>query len=429
MDKICYLKNNEIVFRGESFGGIAFNKKKALTLELDSEAFYLLHILKQCLSLTEIKQCLTKKFHRVFDDFELNSMLKYYCQEGFVKISESPKQTENGFLKKSTQNIFETNGSLSAPETVHLSITGKCNLNCPFCYGKNKTKDLSTEQVFRLIDELSILKVFQLAIGGGEPFLRKDIFKVIDYCQQKNIVVNITSNGTLITEEIARKIRNKIGQINLSYNESISKKGTKEFERALKILLKNKVNVGINLLITKGILLNLDKIIKELLRYKIAKIVVLRPKPGNNKKWFEKNKLTKKELLKLKGTLNKYSKINVDCSLTCLMQGIPKQELTKEAIYGCVAGARFCTIKNNGDVFPCSFFSFKDFLAGNILTSEFKGIWLKAEIFKKFRDMNNKIKGECGSCEIRDNCKGCRRIALESIQDFYGEEKECIKGI
>jgi len=90
-----------------------------------------------------------------------------------------------------------------------------------------------------------------------------------------------------------------------------------------------------------------------------------------------------------------------------------------------VAGVRFCTIKNNGDVYPCSFFNTKEFLAGNILTSDFKSIWLRAEIFKKFREMNNKIKGKCSSCEIRDHCQGCRMIVLESAGNFYGTEEEC----
>ena len=67
---------------------------------------------------------------------------------------------------------------------------GQCNLNCAFCYGKSKANDLSTTQIFNLIDELSSMKVFQLAIGGGEPFLRKDISEVINYCQQKNIIAN-----------------------------------------------------------------------------------------------------------------------------------------------------------------------------------------------------------------------------------------------
>lgn len=416
------IRNKETTLRKEFFGGIVFNRKRAITSELDEEAFYLLSILDKPSTLENLKMRLSRKFSRDFSDFEIKSILDNFLQQEFIDIMPAthPLEKVNSFLENNS--IPKT---LSAPETVHLSITGRCNLDCPFCYGKSKADDISTTEIFNLINELSSMKVFQLAIGGGEPFLRKDIFEVIDYCQQKNIVANITTNGTLITDYIARKIRNKVGQVNISYNKAVA---AKQFKNALSILLKNNIKVGVNLLLTKDILPDLVKTIKELLNYKIDKIIVLRPKPCANKKWYKENKLARKELLKLKSILGKYSKgINVDCSLTCLMHDIPKQELRKKAVYGCVAGIRFCTIKNNGDVFPCSFFAIKEFLAGNILKADFKNIWQKSETFKKFRKMNNKIKGQCASCEIRNYCKGCRRVVLESEKDFYSEEKECPK--
>ena len=422
MNPTKYTRNEEVILRKEFFGGIAFDRKRATTLELDKEGLYLLSILSRPSTLENLKLQLSKKFSRVFFDSEIRLILDNFQQQEFINNvpSSKPINKVNNFL----QNTAVPN-TLSAPETVHLSITGQCNLNCAFCYGKSKANDLSTTQIFNLIDGLSSMRVFQLAIGGGEPFLRKDIFEVIDYCRQKNIIANITTNGTLVTDYVAKKIKNKVGQVNISYNESVA---VNKFENALSILLKNDINVGINLLITKDILPEFDKIIKKLLNYKITKIIVLRPKPSLNRRWYEENKLIKKELLELKRILGKYNKrINVDCSLTCLMYDIPSQELKSNGVYGCVAGVRFCTIKNNGDVYPCSFFSTKEFLAGNILKTDFKTIWQRTETFKKFRKMNNKIKGNCGSCEIRNYCKGCRRIILESKQDFYGEEKECPK--
>ena len=406
------IRNKETILRKEFFGGIVFNRKRAITLELDEEAFYLLSILDKPLTLEHLKVQLSRKFARDFSDSEINSIIDNLQRQ---EITESVP-IKNSSLGNNAK-------TLSAPETVHLSITGRCNLDCAFCYGKSEVDDLSTADIFSLIDELSYMKVFQLAIGGGEPFLRKDIFEVIDYCQQKNIVANITTNGTLVTDYVAGRIRNKVGQVNISYNEA-----AKKFKNALRILLKNNIKVGVNLLLTKNILPDLVRTIKELLNYKIAKIVILRPKPCDNKEWYKENKLAKKELSELKGILDKRNeRINVDCSLTCLMHDIPRQELMEKSVYGCVAGIRFCTIKNNGDVFPCSFFNTNEFLAGNILKRDFKTIWEKSETFKKFRQMNNKIKGQCGSCEIRDCCKGCRRIVLESEKDFYSHEKECPK--
>ncbi len=422
---VKYVRNKEINLRKEFFGGVIFNRKRALTIELDDEAFYLLSILGNPSTTKNLKAQLRRKFSRQFSDAEIKSILDTFMHQDLIRSVHARQSIQD--IEK-VNDFLENNSipkTLSAPETVHLSITGRCNLNCPFCYGKSKTDDLSTTEIFNLIDELSSMGVFQLAIGGGEPFLRADIFKIVDYCQQKNIVANITSNGILITDDVAQKIRNKVGQVNISYNEAVA---AKRFKSALRILLKHNITTGVNLLVTKDILFDLAKIIKELLKYKIAKIVILRPKPCSNKKWYKENKLKKKELLELKIILDKYSKrINVDCSLTCLMHNIPEQELRKNAVYGCVAGMRFCTIKNNGDVFPCSFFNTQNFLAGNIRISNFKTIWHGSEIFEKFRKMNNKIGGHCKSCGIRNYCKGCRRIVLEAEKDFYSCERECPK--
>lgn len=417
------VRNNETILRKEFFGGIAFNTKRAITLELDKEAFYLLSILKNPSTLDSLKVQLCKKFSRDFSDSKINQILDTFIQQEFIESKRATQSIEKVKIFLVNDGLTKT---LSAPETVHLSITGRCNLNCRFCYSKSKTDDLSTAEIFSLIDELSSMGVFQLAIGGGEPFLRKDIFDIVDYCKQKNVVANITSNGSLITDDICRKIRNKVGQVNISYNEAFA---ANKFKNAISILFTNNIRTGVNLLVTKKVLTDLDNIVKRLLNENIVKIIILRPKPCDNKDWYKENRLKKKELFELKYILDKYNnnRINVDCSLTCLMHDIPKQELKEKAVYGCVAGIRFCTIKNNGDVFPCSFFNTKKFLAGKILSYGFKTIWQKSERFKKFRKMNNHIGGYCSSCEIRDYCKGCRRIVLESEKNFYSEEIECPK--
>src|SRR3989339_905677 len=239
MNQNLYVRSKETILRKEFFGGIAFNKKKAITIELDEEGFYLLSILEKPITIKNIALKLSSTFGRIFSFKEIQSNLELLQQQGFIgnKPFSKSKGGPDNLPQLSSGSTF-----LSAPETVHLSITGKCNLHCAFCYGKSDTPDLSTAQIFSLIDELSSMSVFQLAIGGGEPFLRKDIFKIINYCRQKNIVVNLTTNGALLTDFTARNIKNKVGQVNLSYNED----PTGQFKRALDILLKNKINTGIN---------------------------------------------------------------------------------------------------------------------------------------------------------------------------------------
>jgi len=78
-------------------------------------------------------------------------------------------------------------------------------------------EELAVEQVYKLIDELSLMKVRVFTIHGGEPLLYKDFFKIAQYAQDKGLLVNFITNGTLITEDFAKKIvEAKINQITFS---------------------------------------------------------------------------------------------------------------------------------------------------------------------------------------------------------------------
>ena len=68
---------------------------------------------------------------------------------------------------------------LSAPETVHWAVTFRCDESCPDCYierhKKLFTSELNTQDALKLINKIADSGVFELAIGGGEPFMRNDL--------------------------------------------------------------------------------------------------------------------------------------------------------------------------------------------------------------------------------------------------------------
>ncbi|MHA1378197.1 MAG: SPASM domain-containing protein [Candidatus Helarchaeota archaeon] len=109
------------------------------------------------------------------------------------------------------------------------------------------------------------------------------------------------------------------------------------------------------------------------------------------------------------------------------MYTVPPSRLREKAIYGCVAGIRFCTIDCNGDVYPCSFFKDSKYIVGNVLEQDLQEMWLNSNVFKQFREMRGKLKGKCKYCEIQEHCGGCRAIALVCNNDFYAEDEACIK--
>jgi MoaA/NifB/PqqE/SkfB family radical SAM enzyme len=151
---------------------------------------------------------------------------------------------------------------LSAPVNVTWEVTYACNLSCVHCLsdsGGKRSSELTTEQARKVIDAMSDNKVFQFSIGGGEPFVREDFLDLMDYAHEKGIVTCISTNGTMIDDEIAHRLDHKLVYIQVSLdgatpesNDTIRGRGS--FRRALKGLecLKNRdIEVSINTVLTR----------------------------------------------------------------------------------------------------------------------------------------------------------------------------------
>lgn len=81
------------------------------------------------------------------------------------------------------------------PIFVSWSVTSKCNRDCKYCYITKQDKELKTEYIFLMIDELASLGCRYIHFTGGEPLIRKDIGALVDYAKNKGLVVNINTNG------------------------------------------------------------------------------------------------------------------------------------------------------------------------------------------------------------------------------------------
>ena len=100
---------------------------------------------------------------------------------------------------------------------VVWNITRKCNLQCVHCYndsGPDKTcSEISTAQAKAVIDDLAQFGVPSILFSGGEPLLRHDLFELIEYAVGRGLHAVISTNGTLIAADKARRIK----QLGVSY--------------------------------------------------------------------------------------------------------------------------------------------------------------------------------------------------------------------
>jgi heme d1 biosynthesis radical SAM protein NirJ len=93
---------------------------------------------------------------------------------------------------------------------VIWNLVRRCNLTCKHCYSISGDVDfpneLSTADVFRVMDDLKAFGVPVLILSGGEPLLRKDIFEITARAKAMRFYVGLSSNGTLIDGRIADRI-------------------------------------------------------------------------------------------------------------------------------------------------------------------------------------------------------------------------------
>lgn len=85
------------------------------------------------------------------------------------------------------------------PLFVILSTNNRCNARCAYCkIPLRKQKEMSTEEMYRLIDEISALGTQRLGIWGGEPLLRKDIVDIVKHARSRGLYTTLDTNGYLL---------------------------------------------------------------------------------------------------------------------------------------------------------------------------------------------------------------------------------------
>jgi len=104
---------------------------------------------------------------------------------------------------KAAKRILESRLlSKPMPLFVGFSITSKCNYKCSYCDTKKHKQELSTDQILDIIHQLKKQGCLRISFTGGEPLLRDDIGKIINYAKKLGIYTSLTTNGSLIKKRL-----------------------------------------------------------------------------------------------------------------------------------------------------------------------------------------------------------------------------------
>lgn len=350
-----------------------------------------------------------------------------------------------------------------APFLIVWDITTRCNLRCRHCYstaGRPSPKELTTEEAARVIDDLADMGVAAIAFSGGEPLLRPDFFDLVREARDRGIFPAVATNGTLITKEVARRLKEAgVGYVQISLDGASpathdSFRGVEgAFERALEGI-KNSVDQGlfveVSTTVTRLNMGELNAIIDLCKKLRVNWFMMFNFVPTGRGRFITENDLSPierenvlRELwnrlkedpeLPVLSTAPQFARVALQAEegevkvvpthfYNMTLQG--RLEGLSEFVGGCGAGRCYAAIEAEGDVQPCVFFPLT---VSNVRKAKFSETWDTNPVFWDLRD-REKLKGGCGACKYKYVCGGCRARAYGYFNDYLAPDPGCIMNL
>ena len=332
--------------------------------------------------------------------------------------------------------------ALAAPETIHFSVTGRCDQACAGCFysARPGSAVAPTDAPFalfeRVIHQAEEARVFQMALGGGEPLLHSRLLDMVRLARQSRVVPNLTTNGNLLTVEMAAALKEAgLGQVQISLNgasEEANRATRPNFAAALRAIeacQETKLRFGLNVLLTRTSLPGLESVIRLGQRTGAATVNLLRPKPPTTgDDWLERESPTAADYRKVSHLLRHLqadthrpaTRITIDASLTFLLTGRPPQALYRAGVWGCSAARKFVTVTQDGDVLPCSHVRWSDVGNGDVIYA-----WRESATFAHFRALEEQMRGPCRACDYISLCRGCPAVVMACGGNFGDSDPHC----
>jgi len=313
---------------------------------------------------------------------------------------------------------------LSAPTEVHVVLSRRCAAGCTGCYvdATPQGAALSFEEACGILDDLSEMGVFHVALGGGEALELDYLFAVAEHAAKVGIVPNLTTSGLGMSAAQAARCR-VFGQINVSvdgigaaYERARGFDGYGHAERALKLLRAVKAEVGINCVVSRSSFDGLREVARLARRLDLSELELLRFKPVGRGLLHLDEELTPQQAkeiypLALRLTARFRLRVKLDCSFAPMVFfHKPSQKAAQFfGVQGCVAGDVLAAVTPEGALTGCSFCGAPE--ADARIPGSMRAAWDKG--FREFRDHPQRAPEPCASCDYLRLCRGgCRAVAL-----------------
>lgn len=343
------------------------------------------------------------------------------------------------------------------PYSILWKITTACNLRCKHCLYRFQPGSFNSEDNYEIEEMLKLatffveeLNIISFSITGGEPFLQKGIYKLLEYLRSKNVYIDIKTNATLITEEVANKLSNILSldqtvvQVSLEsaieqINDNIRGRGSfKKTIEGIKHLTRLNFRVRLSCTVTSE---NVEDICSL---YNLCKTLGVKEILLGKFKSFDKNQeyLTPKldnvfnscaniidlydpnESITINlGVLTVYDFLNYDIGIKLMDEYIrtkPKEVITNLA---CHKHNRF-VLNADGKVYLCTDTETEEFCLGNLREKKFNEIW-----DNRFQNLffNKRDACVCLKCKYVRICHGgCPARAYKTYGNINAPDGACM---
>jgi radical SAM protein with 4Fe4S-binding SPASM domain len=330
------------------------------------------------------------------------------------------------FSRKDIESCKQKNGLLS----MELELSRECNLRCIYCYAESGNQipdELSYEEILSAIDqgvELGARKV--VVLGGGEPLCYPRIFDVLNYLHDKNVDIELFTNGMLITKETAQTFVRlgikpviKMNSFRPEVQDILA--GQKGAFGAIRNGLTQLMEAGYP---TKDLPLGAQTVI---CRHNLEELPAM---------WIwlrEHGIIPYFEMLTLQGRARRHPDLELSPEeLERIFKSLADIDAQKfgnfwephpsVAAFCCDWHEYSCTVSVTGDVFPCPGV---DIPAGNIRQTPLSDILRTSPLIHDLRNIRTNIKGMCAQCDLKAQCYGCRGMAYQATGDYLAADPLC----
>ena len=343
---------------------------------------------------------------------------------------------------------------------VIWNLIRRCNLLCKHCYSISGDVDfpgeLSTEQVFGVMDDLKAFRVPVLILSGGEPLLRPDIFEISRRAKDLGFYVGLSSNGTLIDETNIGRIRDigydyvgiSLDGLGETHDRFRGRDGAfADSLAAVRLCRAQGIKVGLRFTMTLDNAHQLPALLdlaeaEGVDKFYLSHLVYAgrgNKNRGDDARW----QVTRDAMDLLferawadaeAGRHKEYVTGNNDADGVYLLFWVRRRFPDLAAHIGAklarwggnASGVNVANIDNLGNVHPDTFWW--HYSLGNVKERRFSEIWtdLSDPILAGLKQRPRRVKGRCGACRHFDICGGNTRVrALQLTGDPWAEDPAC----